>query len=186
MPATTPLGIIYPCSGDTIDPDIFEDNATSIQDAIDTVQAQVNVALRPPAVQVRTQQAGQNVVAGASTVIAYQLVAYDTAAMFSSGTPTLITITVPGTYFVGCYYTREGLATTESSTRLSILVNTVEQAAAKYDMGTGTFSVVQPFSVSALLPSLIAGDQITTAHLFTGTGNHNVRHLVTVTRLSNV
>lgn len=187
MPATTPLGIVYPCSGDTIDPGTFQDNAESIQDAISAVQTQVDQALRPPALQVRTEGAGQVVAAGVTTVMAYQLIAYDTAAMFNTATPTLITITSPGTYFVACWYGRVGLATTETSARIAILVNGVERAAQKYDMGTSvTFSVPSTFSASVVLPSLIAGDVITTNHLFTGTGNHGVRHAVFVTKMSNV
>ncbi len=187
MPATTPLGIVYPCAGDSIDPGIFQDNADSIQDAIDVVQAQVDAALGPPAVQVRTGPAGQNIAAGATTVIAYQLIGYDTSAMFNPATPTLITITRPGTYFVGCYYTKDTVATTETSARVSILLNASERAAKKHDGGgASTFSANDPFFVSAILPSLIIGDQVTTANLFTGTGSHNVRHAVTVTKMSNV
>lgn len=186
MPATTPLGIVYPCSGDTIDCSVFEDNANSIQDALDTVQNLVDQALGPPAVWVRTDTAGQTINAGVTAVMAYGVIMYDTASMFNIGTPTIITIPEDGTYLAHVLPTRQSLATSESSHRAAILVNGAERAFQKNDLGTGTFSGTPQFLVSALLPALVAGDQVTSTHLFTGVGSQQMRHALAVTKVANI
>lgn len=185
MPGTTPLGITYPCGGDTIDPAAFQTYAETTQGAISVIQAQVDEALRPDMVWVRTISAGQNVVAGATTTIGYGLVMYDTAGMFNLATPTIVTIQSAGTYLANCFYTRNGLATTETSSRIAILVNGAEFGAMKIDGGTAApFSAAEPYLASALLIGLSPGDQVTSTHLFTGSGNHNIRHALAVTKVS--
>lgn len=186
MPGMTSLGITYPCSGETIDPAVFQTYAETTQDAIDATQALVTLAFEPPTVLVGTASPFQVVAAGATTTIAYQNVTYDTAGMYNAGTPTLITVQSNGTYLANLWYSRISPATTETSTRAAILVNGAEVAYAKSDDGTGTFSAATNFMVSAVIPSLIIGDQITTTFLFTGTGNMTVRHNVSVTKISNV
>lgn len=190
MPGMTPLGIVYPCGTDTIDTGVFADNAESLQDALTATQELVDAALEPPMVWPRTASAGFNVVAGATSVVTYDSAAlmYDTAAMFNPGSPTLITIPESGTYLANCMVTANGSATTETSHRAAILINGVEYAYHKQDAGTfaGGFSAPLPFFVSALLPGVAAGAQITTTHLFTGSGNMNIRHTLAVTKISSV
>lgn len=190
MPGMTSLGIVYPCGGDTIDTGVFADYAESTQTALTATQALVDDALQPPMVWARTDSAGQVVAAGATTVMTYAqaTLMYDTAAMYNAGTPTLITIPEAGTYLANCWVTLSGSATTETSHRAAILVNGVEFAFHKQDVGTfaGGTSAPLPFFVSAMLPSLAAGAQITTTHLFTGTGNATLQHSLAVTKISNV
>lgn len=185
MPASTPLGITYPCSGETINPAVFQTYAETTQDAIDATQVLVGLALAPPTVLVDTIP-GQSIAAGATTTIAYNLEAYDTAGMWVVGSPTLLTVQSAGTYLVNLWFQRLVQPTTHLSSRAAILLNGTEYSYFKSDDGTGSFTASTPFMVSTILPSLIVGDQITTTHLFTGTGNMTVRHVVSATKISNV
>lgn len=186
MPGVTSTGITYPCSGETIDPTVFASNAETTQDAIDATQALIDLAFHPPTVLVGTASPFQVVAAGATAVMAYQNVTYNVGGMYNAGSPTLITVQSPGTYLAHVWSSRIVPPTTATSARVAILVNGAEQAYAKSDDGTGSFSSSANFMVSTILPSLAIGDQITTTFLFTGTGNANIRHNVSVTKISNV
>lgn len=182
---TTPLGITYPCSGSQIDCDALSDYANSAQVAITGTQRLVAQALRPPAVWVRRPfGSGQVIAAGVSTVMSYTEEMYDTADMFTLAAPTLITISQPGTYLVNCQTQRTSSPATLTSSRASILLNGVEQAYQKSDGGTSAFNANDPQYVSTILTSLVVGDQVTTACLFTGTGNMGMAHIVSCTRIS--
>ena len=185
MPGSTSLGITYPCSGDTIDPAVLQTYAETTQDAIDATQALVDLALSPPTVFVQTSPS-QSTAAGVTSVMTYGAVVYDTAAMFNIGSPTLITIQSAGTYLVNCWNFRNNSPTTLTSARAAILLNGSERAFHKGDDGTSTNNAPSPFMVSAVLPSLVVGDQITTTSLFTGSGNMLVTHYVSVTKISSV
>jgi len=188
MPGMTPLGIVYPCGGDTIDTDVFIDYASSVQNAISNTQALADQSSRPPAASVRTDLAGQTIAAGVTSIITYAaaFTMYDTMAMFTDTTPTLITIQSPGSYLVNVWSTRESFPTDLFSHRVAIRLNAVEQAFHKQDGGGGGIdNASQPFFVSALLSGLIIGDLITTTHLFTGVGTMEVRHAVSVTKVSS-
>lgn len=185
MPAT-PLGIVYPCSGETIECDPLTEYATSTQAAITATQRLVNAALRPPAVWVRRVfGAGQTVAPGVATVMTYLEEMYDTASMFDPAVSTSnIVITQPGTYLVNCNTRRTVSPTTLTSLRTAILLNGTEFAFQKSDGGTSAFNANDPQYVSAMMPSLIAGDIITTTCFFTGTGNMGMAHVVSCTRIS--
>lgn len=185
MPGMTPLGIVYPCSGDTINPAVFQTYAETTQDALDATQALIDSATQPPTVLVQTSPA-QSIAAGVTATMGYQALTYDTAGMWNAGTPTLITIQSNGTYLVNLWSSRAGVPTTETSARAAILLNGTEQAFHKSDDGTASFSASSNFMVSAVLPSLVVGDQITSTFLFTGTGNILMRHLISVTKISDV
>ena len=188
MPGSTPLGIIYPCGYDTIDPAALATYAETTQQALDAAQAVVDEALNPPAVYTATDFTGFSIAAGVTTAIPYAAARtpYDATAMFNSATPTLLTITVGGTYLVNLVWTRTSAPGGQTSSRVAILLNGSERAAMKQDMGTAAFIQGTQWYCSALLPGLVPGDQITTTHLFTGAGNMGVRHAVDVTRISDV
>jgi len=182
---TTPLGIVYPCSGATIDCDDLAAYAQSTQDAISNTQALITSVLRPPAVWVRRPFGGGQVIApGVTTVMSYTEEMYDTAGMFSLGSPTLLVVRQAGTYLVNCQTQRTSSPATLTSSRAAILLNGVEQAYQKADGGTSAFNTNDPQYVSAMLASLVVGDQITTTCLFTGTGNMGMAHIVSATRIS--
>lgn len=171
MPGTTPLGITYPCGGDTIDCTAMQTNAESIQDALDATQALADDALAPASVWVTRDTPLQSIAAGVTTTISYLAFMYDTDTMFNLATPTIITINTPGTYLAQLFWRLGSSPTTFTSGRGAILVNGVEFAYMKVDAGTSGANSGPPFYVSALLTGLTAGTQITTTTLFTGTGN---------------
>lgn len=187
MPGSTPVyGIAYPCSGDTINPTLFQDYAESVQDALTEVSNLADQLLNPPAVLVRQIGGGQSIAAGVTTVATYTVITYDTAAMFNLATPTTVTITQPGTYVANYRLRLFAFPTTLNSFRGAILVNGVEVAYNKSDESTGAFNVDTPMWISAMLPSLVAGDTITTNALFVGTGNMQIEPYLAVTRFSIV
>lgn len=187
MPASTPVyGITYPCSGDTIDPTIFATHAISIQAALAQVSALETQLLEPPAALVRQNLGTQSIAAGVTTVATYDFVVYDTAAMFNSGTPTLLTITQPGTYVANFQLRMFSAPTTLTSFRAALRLNGAEVSYVKSDDSTVAFGVDTPMWTSALLPFLVAGDTISTTALFTGTGNMPIATLLSLTRLSTI
>jgi hypothetical protein len=188
VPDTTPLGITYPCATDTIGLSVLQEYAESTQDALDAAQAVVDEALDPPAIYTATDFTGFSIAAGVTTAIPYATArtAYDPTVMFNSASPTILTVTVGGTYLVNLVWTRTSIPAGQTSSRIAILVNGVERAYMKQDMGTAAFIQGTQWYCSALLPSLVPGDQISTTHLFTGAGNMGVRHAIDVTRISDV
>lgn len=188
MPGSTPLGIVYPCGYEAIDPAALAEYAQTTQDALNTAQAVVDEALDPPAIYTATDFAGFSIAVGVTTAIPYAAVRtpYDPTVMFNAGTPTILTVTVGGTYLVNLVWTRTSAPTTQTSSRVAILLNGAERAAMKQDMGTASFIQGVQWYCSALLPGLVPGDQVSTTHLFTGSGNMGVRHAIDVTRISDV
>jgi hypothetical protein len=186
MPGMTSLGITYPCGGDTLDSAAFQTYADTTQDALDATQSLIDSAFSPPTVLVATSPPGQVIAAGVTATMAYQDVTYNAFAMYNAGSPTLITIQSAGTYLVNLWSSRTVQPTTHTSSRAAILLGGVEQAYHKSDDGTASFSAAPQFMVSAVLPGLSVGNQITTTFLFTGTGNITVRHSVSVTKISDV
>lgn len=186
MPGSTPeFNIEYPCAGDTIDTGAFQDYAVSTQAAISQVQALADDILRPPAVLVRTIVASQTLVAGASAAITYDTEVYDTAAMFSFGAPTIVTIPENGTYIASVQMRATAFPGTPVSLRLGLLINGVEVAAKKSESGTPQ-GFASPIWTSLLAPAMIVGDQISVTGLYQGTVTINVQCLLSVTKMANV
>jgi hypothetical protein len=81
MPSSTPVyNIPFPCAGENIDCDIFEDWAQAIQDAIvDTRALETRILNRPSARASGTAQAA--FVAGVNTNLVYQTEDYDNNAI---------------------------------------------------------------------------------------------------------
>lgn len=183
MPASTPLGIVHPCGADTIDCDVFADYATSAQAAVAETEAAINEALRPPSVLVR-QSASQTIPAGVATALSYQQEMYNTAAMFTTGAPTLLTITQAGTYLVNLIADWGSFAGTFTSARAAILRGGTEVAFHKSDAGTVAGTVGEPLYVTALLAGMAVGEQISSTGLFTGTVTANVFSTFSATRIS--
>ncbi len=183
MPAETPLGIVYPCAVDTIDCSVFADFANSVQEAISETEAIVADALRPPAVLVR-HSTSQTIPVGVSTALSYAQEMYDTAAMFDLGSPTLFTVTQPGSYLVSLIADWGSFAGTFTSSRGAILRNGVEVAFQKADSGTVAGTASDPQYVTALLAGMAAGEQISSTVLFTGTVTANVFATFSATRVS--
>lgn len=187
MPGSTPVyGITYPCSGDTIDPTVFADHAQSTQDALNQASLLEDQLLRPPAALVTQPSGAQTITAGVTTVVTYTTVTYDTAGMFNIASPTILTIGQPGTYLANFQLERETLPGSQTSFRAAILLNGVEVAYLKSDESTGAFDPDTPMWVSALMPSLVAGNTVSTNALYTGTTTMTISALLSLTRVSIV
>lgn len=78
MPGMTPnFGIRYPCAGDTIDPQVFQDFADDVEAALAAVEAVSDAAVSRPSGAVRTAVTGTSVaVGGALTLMAYTATDY--------------------------------------------------------------------------------------------------------------
>jgi hypothetical protein len=167
MPASTSLGITYPCSGETIDSGVFQAYVETTQNAISAVQTVADDALYPPAVQARRINNQQNINAGVSTQITWDVEPYDTDAMFVLGTGT-ITIQTAGTYLVCVQAKNSNQPADFTSIRVAILINAVEVAAAKSDAGNVVNTVSDRVGTSVLGTALAVGTTITANFLYTG------------------
>lgn len=183
MPASTPLGIIYPCGGDTIDCDVFAGYANSTQAALTDTDDLVADALGPPAVLVR-QFLSQTIPVGVATPLAYALEGYDTSDMFTLAAPTIFTVTQPGTYLVNLIADWGSFAGTFTSARAAILRNGVEYAFLKSDAGTVAGTANDPLFVTTMLAGMTAGEQISSSVLYTGTLTATVFATFSATRIS--
>lgn len=181
--ATTPLGIDYPCGGETIDCDTLADYANSTQAAINDTQITASTVSRPPAAFVRRSTA-QTTAPGVTATISFNQAMYDTDSMFSLGAPTLVTVNSAGTYLVNLTGSVFSFSTTLTSLRWAIALNGVEVAYYKSDAGTASIGANTPMYVSQLLVSLAAGSTISATTLFTGTGSLGVVSSMAVTRVS--
>lgn len=186
MPETPAYGITYPCSGDQISLETLKDYADTTQGAFDQVDDLQARLLQPPAALVYQRLNTQSIAAGVTTVATYTAAVYDTSGMFSSGAPTVLTVTQPGTYVANFMLRRGGLPTTQTSLRAALLLNGAEVAYHKSDESTVAFDQDSPIWVSALLPSLSAGSTISGNALFTGTGNMPIQVQLSATRFSIV
>jgi hypothetical protein len=185
MPGTTPeMGIVYPCSGETIGLDAITTYANTTQDAITEVQALQSALLRPPAAFVRRAAVPQSVGVGVSTAATFEAEGYDTDGLFNLAAPGQFTVRSAGTYMANYNFQLVAQPTTLTSMRVSIQVNGVEFAYEKSDEGTGAFNSDDGIWISALLPSLVVGDVVTFVILFTGSGNLTTIGIATIVRMS--
>jgi hypothetical protein len=183
MPATTPLGIQYPCSGEQIDCDALETYAETTQQAITDTQALVTQALNPAATWVR-RAAAQAIAVNVSTAVSFDQEMYDTSGMFTLGAPTVLTVVTPGTYLVNFGGQVSSFPTTLTSLRFALALNGTEVAYAKSDAGTASIGANGPMYVSQLLPSLSAGNTISANVLFTGSGSLGIAAYMAATLVS--
>jgi hypothetical protein len=169
MPASTPLGITYPCSGDTIDPNVFKTYADTTQAAIDTVQDLADSALYPPAVQGR-RFSDQNFNLGVTTTLTWEFEAYESTVPGGMFTPTSGTFTVglAGSYLIGVNVRLSAQPANMTSFRVAILLNGVEIAYSKGDSGATAGTVNTEFSVTGFAPAIAAGSTFTSTALYTG------------------
>lgn len=167
MPASTPLGITYPCSGETINPAALRTYAQTTQAAISAVQATAEDALYPPAAQGRRIFTQQNINAGVSTQMTWETEVYDSDAMTTAGSGTF-TIQTFGTYVISVQIRNANQPLNFTSVRIAILVNGVEVAAHKTDAGATAGFASDRLYTANLAPSLPPGTIVTANALYTG------------------
>lgn len=172
MPGMTPLGITYPCSGDTIDPTVFRVYADTTQIAISTVGDLAQTALLPVAVQANRIGGAQiqNVNAGVSTALSYLNKPYDssTAGLLYVPPATTFTVQDPGTYLINVQAEDLSPPASWTSTRVAIVVSGIEVAAAKSDAGSVADQSNYRVNTSYLALGLPFGTIISFNFLYTG------------------
>jgi hypothetical protein len=185
MPASTSLGITYPCSGETIDSGVFQTYAETTQAAISGVQTIADDALAPPAAQARLLS-GQNIAVGVSTQIVWDTEPYDSDGMYVVGSGT-VTIQTAGTYMVCVQALNSNQPVGFTSIRVAILINAVEVAAAKSDAGNVAGTANDRVNTSVLGVALAAGTAVTANFLFTGgAGPMGIDGTLSVVRVATV
>lgn len=189
MPASTPLGIIYPCAGDTIDPGAFQDYAESVQDVIEDVQENfTETAEFPNALQAR-RLAVQNFNAGVSTTLVFDTQAYNSfpAAITFAAPSSNIILQQAGTYLIGAHLRVSQQPANMSSVRISILLNGVEAAYFKSDSGSVAGTTNTEIATNVLAASIIVPTTVTVNSIYTGAASPiGVTALVSVIRVATV
>lgn len=127
MPATPIYGIEYPCSGDTIDPSVLADFATSMDAALAQGQVDLVEATSKPNAQM-TSEVSQAVTINTTTALTFATEIYDNDNMVDIAVaPTVLTIQTAGAYLVwGAYRMLDGFATLTSAVVI-LTKNGVEQ-----------------------------------------------------------
>jgi hypothetical protein len=169
MPASTPLGLTYPCSGDTIDPAAFATYANTAQTAITATEALADQALYPPAAQAR-RVISQNFNAGVTTALSWDIEAYDTdpASLIFVAGGSVMTVQQTGTYLIGVWTRTSQQPADMTSTRVAIVVNGVEFSANKGDSGATLGTTNTEAYTATLAPNLAPGTTIGVNYLYTG------------------
>lgn len=180
--ATDNFAIQYPCEGTAITCADFTNFASSSDAALSTVWTNATAALEPPAARVVNDNVPQNLTAGVTATVSYELEVYDTANFWNSATPTIFTLPVNGTYLISFKMIRGSLPTTLTSFRQAILLGGVEVAWAKDQYALGGPAVNQ--TIVHMIPSATAGQQVTTTLLFTGSGAMFVYCMVSISLMS--
>lgn len=170
MPQDTPtFAITTPCVGEAITLASFQTYANDVEVALNTVSALADDALNPPAVSI-TNDASQAFAVGVTTTATFQVEFYDRENMWDVGSPTIITIPENGTYLANVVVQTTSAPFPYTSIRVAILSAGTEVAFHESQQ-QGALEPSRYLTISAFLPALTAGTQLTTQLLYTGTGN---------------
>lgn len=166
MPGMTPnFNIRYPCAGETIDPQVFEDFAEDVEAALVSVDAAADAALLRPRGALRTVPTGISTTVAVTTAMAYNVTDFADGVTVIAGGFTIIT---PGVYMVDCEFSPITVVTTVTSFTGDITQN----ATVVYRRKLGWAGVVDsagPINISGLV-SCAAADTIQANWRWTGTG----------------
>ena len=188
MSGSTPLGIVYPCSGEQITPAVFTTYANTTQAAIATARAAANTARLPPAIQVR-RLVQQNYNAGVNTGLTWDTLAYNTdptGITFTLGTGT-VNLLRNGTYLIGAHLRVGSQPANMTSMRIAILAAGVELAQFKSDSGATAGTTNTEVACSGLLIQVAAPVAITVNSIYTGAASPvGVTSLLSIIRVATV
>lgn len=164
MPGSTPnFGIAYPCVGDTFDPGLFSDWATSIENALVSVQEQALVARnRPRAAAFGTTSVAVNV-SSPLNINTTTLFSHTEALVFANN----IQVQRSGVYMVSAQIVAQTGATTVTNTQGNVTANTLIIQRDMSQSGPPTNFV--DINVSGLVVAP-AGTVISANMLWTGSG----------------
>lgn len=167
MPTTPVYGITYPCSGDTIDPDVFATFANSLSDALVLAQSQVDTLLDRPSASVRSI-ANVNLAVNTDLILTFDTELFDNASMANLAVSNdRLTITTSGVYFVTVATSVISSFASGTSLILVILVNGVERNRWKTRKIATAGGILGQFKVAV---DLNAGDFVQFQVRWTGAG----------------
>lgn len=163
MPATPIYGIVYPCSGETIDPSVLADFARSLDAALAQGTSDLARVTNRPNAQM-TATASQLVAINTTTSLTFATEVYDNDTMIDlAASTTVLTVRTAGAYLVwGSYRMTSGFATL-TSTVVIITVNGVEVAREVTTTSDLEFGVTVPLN-------LLVGDTVGLQARWNGTG----------------
>ena len=170
MPGSTPVyGITYPCSGETIDPDVLQTFSSTLDSALAQSRAELAEATNRPNAQIRAAVGAPapTAVVAVVTTVTYTLDLYDNDNMADVATNNdRLTIQTGGVYFVSTTFSLSGM-TTLTGCSIIITVNGVEVGRWKNRVIVGgTFTEC----LLTIPLDLFPGDIVRTQVLWTGTG----------------
>lgn len=187
MPASTPLGIIYPCAGDTISAAAFQTYAETVQDAIENVQENyTETAQFPDALQAR-RVVQQTFNAGVSTGLGWDTVAYNPfPASINYTVPSgTVTLQRAGSYLIGAHLRIGSQPANMTSMRIAILLNGVEASYFKADSGATSGTVNIEVATNVLAAAITTPTTVTVNALYTGAASPvGVTSLISIIRVA--
>lgn len=174
MPGLTPnWALPYPCSGETIDPDIFCDFSEALDVALATINDRTTFVANRPNSRLNRFGGAQTFAVNVNTVVQWNSEMYDNNAMTDLTLDnTIITVNTPGLYWVTFVVGGVANFTTWTRYQLQITQNATARVSRKFiiDTGVATFS---DNSINGLLVCQ-AGDLIRGQYLWNGTGGPQV------------
>lgn len=166
MPGMTPnFNIRYPCAGETIDPQVFEDFAEDVEAALVSVDAAADAALLRPRGALRTVSTGVSTAVGAVVAMTYSVTDFADGVTV---TPSGFTIITPGVYMVDCEFSPITGVTTVTSFAGDLLRSGTSTYLRKLGW-SGAVDAGGPINVSGLV-SCAAADTIHANWRWTGVG----------------
>lgn len=166
-------GIPYPCSGSTIDPDVFCQFSSGIDTAITQVSQLADVAANPPNVQVSRTGSAQTFAVNVAANIQWTTEVYDNGGMADlGGDNTILTVQTPGLYWVALTFGGIANFTTWTRYQAQITQNAVARISRKFIIDTGA-ALFSDNSIHGVLVCQ-AGDLIRGSYLWNGTGGPQV------------
>lgn len=164
------FGITVPCVTEGITVPALQEFSNDQEAAIATVDVQATKARVRPAVALSSFGTTTNYTAGVAVLQQFGTVGFDNDNMFSIATPTIFTIRTAGTWLITAQ-PRANMAGTNTSFKGEILVNGVLNTQGKDASGIAGVQPPNGWSVVALVPNMIVGDQVSLRITVTGVGN---------------
>lgn len=184
MPSTPNFAIPYPCSGDTIDCNIFEPFTAAIQDSLDALDVLNEEVLNRPAAHIQAFANGQTFTVNVATNVIFDTVFFDNDSMVDLAVNNdRITIQNPGMYLVAGNLRTGASFTTITSQSNALSLNGTILYRNKESSDNNNLMYI-PSAIG--LMNCVAGDVIRLVYLWTGTGGpdgsaigHLMAHRVT-------
>lgn len=168
MPSTPNFNIPYPCSGDVINPDVIQDWAEGIDDALSAVQATATVAQNRPAMTAHQSGNGQAFVQNVAADFVFTVADFNRGVTAAFPTASF-TLPASGLYRISAE-ANQTTTTTTTITRWQLILNVGAQRVSRnYNVGLGGGLFQMPIMVEGLF-ICVPGTIVTVNFLWTGVG----------------